>query len=78
MQLTPPKPEIPADFHLKYDMEYWGHNTSNHSIFGTYGNVLKPSIDEYSSTYLVAVSFKMRWYANRFFFGSRQPPCTTP
>ncbi|KAK4168448.1 hypothetical protein QBC43DRAFT_360353 [Cladorrhinum sp. PSN259] len=45
IQLTPPKPEIPAAFNLTYDTQYWGRNTSNnHSIFATYGNTLKPTV----------------------------------
>ncbi|KAK3331568.1 hypothetical protein B0T19DRAFT_380035 [Cercophora scortea] len=42
--LTPPKPEIPAAFDVRYDTQYWGHNTSNHSIFATFGNLIKPSV----------------------------------
>jgi choline dehydrogenase-like flavoprotein len=44
IQLTPPKPGIPADFNVKYDMKYWGNNYTNHSIFATYPNYLSPSI----------------------------------
>jgi choline dehydrogenase-like flavoprotein len=44
IQLTPPKPEIPADFNVKYDMKYWGNNYTNHSIFATYPNYLSPSL----------------------------------
>ncbi|KAB5515483.1 hypothetical protein GE09DRAFT_1179452 [Coniochaeta sp. 2T2.1] len=44
IQLTPPKPEIPKPFNLTYDAQFWGHNTSNHSIFATYGNVIYPNV----------------------------------
>ncbi|KAK4185807.1 hypothetical protein QBC35DRAFT_388734 [Podospora australis] len=45
IQLTPPKPEIPAAFNLTYDTQYWGQNlTTNHTIFATYGNVIKPAV----------------------------------
>ncbi|KAK0639798.1 glucose oxidase [Cercophora newfieldiana] len=46
VQLMPPKPEIPADFNLKYDMKYWGSSfTTNHTIFATYTNFINPSIE---------------------------------
>ncbi|KAK4221500.1 hypothetical protein QBC38DRAFT_504854 [Podospora fimiseda] len=44
VQLTPPKPEIPAAFNVTYDTQYWGRNTSNHSIFATFGNTLRPTV----------------------------------
>ncbi|KAK5653302.1 hypothetical protein OQA88_8993 [Cercophora sp. LCS_1] len=50
IQLTPPKPEIPADFNVKYDMKYWGSNYSDHSIFATYPNYLNPRTYPYYQT----------------------------
>ncbi|KAK3986159.1 hypothetical protein QBC44DRAFT_403187 [Cladorrhinum sp. PSN332] len=44
VQLTPPKPEIPAAFNLTYDIQYWGRNTTNHSIFATFGNTIRPTV----------------------------------
>ncbi|KAK0622712.1 hypothetical protein B0T14DRAFT_514323 [Immersiella caudata] len=44
VQLTPPKPEVPADFNLTYDMQYWGNNYTRHNIFATYPNNLAPGI----------------------------------